>query len=151
MMISAMTSWNYNGGWEREPAEYESLKEKYTSDLIAGLEKFIPQLNDHIEICFSATPLTIAQRTSNTKGAIMGWSYHKERTFSRGNFLQMKSAFTPIPGLLTAGHWTYSPGGSPVAVLTGKLAAEAVLHDVNKRPNTKMKLYENFILRITMM
>ncbi|HPL58409.1 MAG TPA: NAD(P)/FAD-dependent oxidoreductase [Flexilinea sp.] len=138
MMISAMTSWNYNGGWEREPAEYESLKEKYTSDLIAGLEKFIPQLNDHIEICFSATPLTIAQRTSNTKGAIMGWSYHKERTFSRGNFLQMKSSvFTPIPGLLTAGHWTYSPGGSPVAVLTGKLAAEAVLHDVNKKAEHK--------------
>jgi len=28
---------------------------------------------------------------------------------------------------LTAGHWAFSPGGSPVAVLTGKLAAEAVL------------------------
>jgi phytoene dehydrogenase-like protein len=30
-------------------------------------------------------------------------------------------------GLLVAGHWTFSPGGSPIAVLTGKLAAEAVL------------------------
>ena len=68
----------------------------------------------------------------------MGWSYHKERTFSRGNFLQMKSSvFTTIPGLLTAGHWTYSPGGSPVAVLTGKLAAEAVLNDLNKKAEHK--------------
>ena len=68
----------------------------------------------------------------------MGWSYHKERTFSRGNFLQMKSSvFTPIPGLLTAGHWAYSPGGSPVAILTGKLAAEAVLNDLNKKAEHK--------------
>jgi hypothetical protein len=34
---------------------------------------------------------------------------------------------TPIPHLLTAGHWAFSPGGSPTAVLTGKVAAEAVL------------------------
>jgi phytoene dehydrogenase-like protein len=104
------------------------MKETYTHELISSLEKFIPHLTDQIEICFSATPRTIASQTSNNNGAIMGWSFDRRRTFSRGNFLQMRSSvFTPIPRLLTAGHWTYSPGGSPVAVLTGKLAAEAIL------------------------
>ena len=128
MIISAMTSWKYGNGWERGSAEYEQMKETYTHELISSLEKFIPHLTDQIEICFSATPRTIASQTSNNNGAIMGWSFDRRRTFSRGNFLQMRSSvFTPIPRLLTAGHWTYSPGGSPVAVLTGKLAAEAIL------------------------
>jgi len=128
--ISAMTSWKYNGGWEREPAEYEEIKESYARKMITSLEKFIPDLSDHIEVCFAATPRTIAMQTSNSQGAIMGWSYHRKQTFSRGNFLQMRSSVkTPIPRLLAAGHWAYSPGGSPVAVLTGKLAAEAILHD----------------------
>lgn len=133
MIISAMTSWQYGNGWERESTEYKQMKESYTHELIASLEKYIPHLSDHIDICFSATPHTIASRTSNTQGAIMGWSFHRQRTFSRSNFLQMRSSvLTPVPRLLTAGHWAYSPGGSPVAVLTGKLAAEAILHGKDK-------------------
>jgi phytoene dehydrogenase-like protein len=133
IILSAMTSWQYRGGWERNPVEYANLKESITHELIGSLEKFIPRISGHIELCLSATPRTIASLTSNSQGAIMGWSYHRQRTLPRGNFWQMRSSvITPIPRLLTAGHWTYSPGGSPVAVLTGKLAAEAVLNQLKK-------------------
>jgi uncharacterized protein with NAD-binding domain and iron-sulfur cluster len=37
---------------------------------------------------------------------------------------------TPIPNLLTAGHWSFTPGGSPIAVLTGRLVADAVLKNL---------------------
>ncbi|MHC1770166.1 MAG: phytoene desaturase family protein [Flexilinea sp.] len=127
--ISAMTSWQYNGGWERSPADYARLKKDCARQLIGSLERFIPHLSEHIELCITATPRTIKSLTSNTEGAIMGWSYHRQRsTLPRGQFYQMRSSvLTPISHLLTAGHWAFSPGGSPVAVLTGKLAAETVL------------------------
>ncbi|MHB8135393.1 MAG: phytoene desaturase family protein [Anaerolineaceae bacterium] len=126
--ISAMTTWQYNGGWERSPLEYARLKEDCARELIGSLERFIPHLSEHIELCITATPRTIKSLTSNTDGAIMGWSYHRQHTLPRGQFFQMRSSvLTPISHLLTAGHWAFSPGGSPVAVLTGKLSAETVL------------------------
>lgn len=132
--ISAMTSWQYNGGWERSPADYARLKKDCASELIGSLEKFIPHLSEHIELCITATPHTVKSLTSNTEGAIMGWSYHRQHTLPRGQFYQMRSSvLTPISHLLTAGHWAFSPGGSPVAVLTGKLAAETVLMKSSKQ------------------
>ncbi len=134
--ISAMASWQFQGGWEQASAEYAALKERCARDLISALEKQFPGLSEHIELCISATPRTIAALTSNEQGAIMGWSYHRQHTLPRGAFYQMRSAvLTPVPRLLAAGHWAFSPGGSPVAVLTGKLAAEHVL--INNCERTK--------------
>ena len=128
LVVSAMTSWHFDGGWEREPSAYAALKDRCARQMITSLERLIPGLTGHTELCFAATPRTVASLTSNTQGAIMGWSYHRGRGLPRGNFLRMRgSVLTPVPRLLTAGHWAFSPGGSPVAVLTGKLAAEHVL------------------------
>lgn len=103
--ISAMTSWQYNGGWERSPAEYARLKKDYARQLIGSLKRFIPHLSEHIELCITATPRTIKSLTSNTEGAILGWSYHRRSTLPRGQFYQMRSSvLTPISHLLTAGH-----------------------------------------------
>jgi hypothetical protein len=67
-------------------------------------------------------------RTLNDKGAIVGWSYDRNTTWPRGSILQIaKSVRTPIANLLIAGHWAFTPGGSPVAVLTGRLAASTIL------------------------
>lgn len=132
--ISAMASWHFQGGWEQASAEYTALKVRCARDLISALEKQYPGLTDHIEFCISATPRTIAALTSNEQGTIMGWSYHRQHTLPRGAFYQMRSAvLTPVPRLLAAGHWAFSPGGSPVAVLTGKLAAEHVLKNNQSR------------------
>jgi uncharacterized protein with NAD-binding domain and iron-sulfur cluster len=40
---------------------------------------------------------------------------------------------TPIPNLLTAGQWSFSPGGAPTAILTGRLAADYVLKSMDKQ------------------
>jgi hypothetical protein len=37
------------------------------------------------------------------------------------------SVKTPIPCVLQAGKWTYSPSGVPMCILTGKLAAREVI------------------------
>jgi hypothetical protein len=40
---------------------------------------------------------------------------------------------TPEPNQYMAGHWAFSPGGSPVAVMTGKLAANQILKTTGKK------------------
>lgn len=128
LVVSAMTSWQFDGGWEREPSAYAALEQRSAGQLIASLERFIPGLTSRIELRLTATPHTVASVTSNSEGAIMGWSYRRGRGLPSGNFLQMRrSVLTPVPRLLVAGHWAFSPGGSPTAVLTGKVAAEHVL------------------------
>jgi len=95
---------------------------------VASLERLIPGLTDRIEFSFAATPRTVATRTANSEGAIMGWSYRRGRCLARGSLLKMRdTVLTPVPGLLTAGHWSFSPGGLPIAALTGRLAAEHIL------------------------
>jgi hypothetical protein len=81
-----------------------------------------------VEFSLTGTPYSLYTRTLNEKGAIVGWSYDRAVTWSRGSILQIaRSVRTPIANLLMAGHWAFSPGGSPVAVLTGRLAASAIL------------------------
>jgi phytoene dehydrogenase-like protein len=134
LILSCMTHWRYAGGWgaqEGQPEAYERMKERCARGMIGSLERFIPGLSGRIELCVIATPRTLYTRTLNSEGAIMGWSYHREKTLHRGGFLQMPQATgTPIPHLLMAGHWSFSPGGSPVAILTAKLAADRILKDI---------------------
>jgi uncharacterized protein with NAD-binding domain and iron-sulfur cluster len=43
------------------------------------------------------------------------------------------STATPIPDIVQAGHWTYSPSGMPISILTGKLAADRVIKNLKKK------------------
>jgi len=38
-----------------------------------------------------------------------------------------KSIRTPIPDVFQCGQWTFSPAGVPISVMTGKMAADAVI------------------------
>jgi all-trans-retinol 13,14-reductase len=132
MILSAMTRWEYANGWELEndtptPAYYE-LKKRIADEMVHSLESFIPGLSRKVELCITGTPYTIWQHTGNWQGAIMGWSYDQKESYNRVNFLRIpKAVDTPIPGLYNSGHWAFSPGGSPIAVLTAKLAADRIL------------------------
>ena len=44
----------------------------------------------------------------------------------------MNAVKTPIPGVYQAGQWTYSPSGLPIALLTGKIAADQAIKDLKK-------------------
>ncbi|MHC1719401.1 MAG: phytoene desaturase family protein [Clostridiaceae bacterium] len=76
---------------------------------------------------FTSTPLTLEKMTGNSDGAITGWAF-------TNNFMPVenrlprvtKSIFTGLPDVLQAGQWSFSPSGLPIAILTGKLAADEV-------------------------
>ena len=76
---------------------------------------------------FSATPLTIAKTVGTTDGAIIGWAFTNASIPAEHRLPKILNAIrTPIPGILQAGQWTYSPSGLPISILTGKLAADQV-------------------------
>ncbi len=44
-----------------------------------------------------------------------------------------QSVFTPIDTIKQAGQWTFNPAGVSASILTGKLAADAVIKDLKKK------------------
>lgn len=108
---------------------YEDFKVYMAEQIINVLDANIfPGLKDSVIEGFSSSPLTIAEKTGNSDGAITGWAFtnpHIPVTH------RMKKIFsspdTPVPGIWQAGQWSYSPSGLPISVLTGKLAADRVL------------------------
>lgn len=87
-----------------------------------------PALKGKILKGFVSTPLTLEKRTGNTEGAITGWAFTNPFIPAVSKMTQIaKSVVTPLPGVWQAGQWTYSPSGFPISILTGKMAADAVL------------------------
>jgi len=112
-------------------------KQGWTDDFKAHLtEQMIRVLNDSVYPglassvmdSFIATPLTLEQRSGATEGAITGWAFTNEIMPAENRLIKIaNSVKTPLPGVFQAGQWTYSPSGFPIALITGKLAADAIL------------------------
>ena len=111
------------GGW------YEDFKDLCQQEIIRILDGSIyPGIKDKVIHGFVSTPLTLESRTANTQGAITGWSFTNRPLPVENRLLKVFSATqTPIPDIFQAGQWTFSPSGLPIAILTGKLAADQVL------------------------
>jgi len=123
--LQAPASYKYMNKWQTENGKrtkpYKELKQKVGNELIATAEKIIPNLSKHIVVRDEATPLTMERYTLNAEGATTGWGEAFHKGFLSG------SITTPIKNLFTVGHWSFSSGGVPTAMLTGKKAAEAIL------------------------
>lgn len=114
---------------------YEEFKELSEELFIDVLDKSIyPGLKDSVIHRFSATPLTIEKRTANTHGAITGWAFTNDPMPAENRLPKIfSSTATPVPDIVQAGQWTYSPSGLPISILTGKLAADRVISNLKKK------------------
>ena len=86
-----------------------------------------PMLKDKVIERFSFTPLSIENRAGSSEGGLTGWAFHKEMPVINKIQQADRAVLTPIPSVYQAGQWVYSPGGVPMSVLTGKIAADRVL------------------------
>jgi len=113
----------------QEQGWYDDFKDLCQQEIIRVLNGSIyPGIADKVIHAFVSTPLTLESRTANTHGAITGWSFTNHPLPVENRLLKVFSVTkTPIEGVLQAGQWTYSPSGLPIAILTGKLAADQVL------------------------
>lgn len=117
----ALAKWYFDAG------KYEAFKSLCTSTILRVLEQSVFfRLSQRVEFSLCATPLTIERETGNFQGAITGWAFTNFPSPAVGDFQKIaRSVETPVPDVLQCGHWTFSPAGLPVAILTGKLAADA--------------------------
>ncbi len=115
-----------------EAGEYDKFKRFCTDKVIAVLDgTLFHGLEEKILISICATPMTIANRAGTHQGAITGWAFTNPTMPSESRFDKITSSVkTPIPDVVQCGQWTFSPSGVPTCVLTGKLAADAVLKKI---------------------
>ncbi len=108
---------------------YEAFKRLCENHMVDVLDNSIfPGIQAATLHRFSATPLTLEKFTGNTHGAITGWSFTNQPLPAESRLPKILNAVkTPIPDVLQAGQWTYSPSGLPIAILTGKLAADQAI------------------------
>ena len=115
-------------GWYEE---FKSLTETYIINTLNA--SIYPGLKECILHKFSSTPLTMAKVAGNSDGAITGWAFANNPMPAENRLPRiMNSIKTPIPGIVQAGQWTFSPSGFPISILTGKLAADRVTKELGK-------------------
>ena len=114
---------------------YEDLKVFTEDRLIETLDSSIyPGLCKAVCDRFSSTPLSIATAVGSSEGAITGWAFTNP-TMPAVNRMQhvARSVVTGLPDITQAGQWSYSPSGLPIAILTGKLAADKIARELRPR------------------
>jgi all-trans-retinol 13,14-reductase len=111
----------------RDDGWYQEFKMAVEERMIAVLaESIYPMLKDKVLFRFSATPITIANVVNSSEGAIVGWSFETPIPVTNSLLRINDAPKTAIPHVLKAGQWAYSPTGVPTAILTGRLAVDAL-------------------------
>jgi len=105
--------------------ELISEMEQRVIDVIT--DSVYPRLKDKVTGRFSFTPLSYENRTGSSEGAIVGWEFTDDMPVINKIQIADRSVFTPLPSIYQAGQWAYSPAGVPMSILTGKIAADALI------------------------
>jgi phytoene dehydrogenase-like protein len=123
-----LTKFIENKGW------YPQFKEYVERLIINSLDKSVyPGISKAVIDRFSSSPLSIQKLTGNTDGAITGWSFTNHPIPAEYRLPRIASAIkTPLPRVFQAGQWTFSPSGFPIALMTGKMAADKIISNLKK-------------------
>ncbi len=119
----------------REMGWYEDFKTLCETRILNTLDASIyPGIKSAVIHQFSSTPLTMEKLSGNAEGAITGWAFSNHPIPAESRIPRIMNAVkTPIPGVIQAGQWTYSPSGFPISLITGKIAADQVIREVRPR------------------
>ena len=106
---------------------YDEFRERTADYMLDILERTIyPGLIEKVLFRESATPVTLMRMFNTSGGAITGWSLEEKPPVPDSLLGITATVKTAIPHVYKAGQWSYSPSGVPIAILTGKIAANAV-------------------------
>jgi len=113
---------------------YDEFRKLMSDGIIEVLDASIyTGLKAAIIDSFTSTPLTLERIAGSSEGAITGWAFTNDLMPAVSKLPRIASSvLTPIPDTYQAGQWTFSPSGLPIAILTGKLAADRVVRALAK-------------------
>jgi phytoene dehydrogenase-like protein len=109
----------------KEEGKYEDEKRKLADTIHRIICRKIPQAKDNIEVIDIATPLTFERYTG---------AYHGSWMCVTGLGKKMRTypgSIKNVNGLYFAGHRLMMPGGLPVAILSGRKAAQMICRQFN--------------------
>ena len=116
--IAVIDRANYHDYPERGTPEYKQKKQEVSDKLIDKLEKYIPDIRQHIIYQEAATPKTFERYVSVPEGAIY--------VFDQSPKTKRPCFKTPVKGLYLAGASVFPGGGVPSAVISGINAANDI-------------------------
>ncbi|CAO3447104.1 hypothetical protein [Azospirillum argentinense] len=106
--------------WDRSAPDYRARKTREGDAMITAAAAVIPDLERHILHRQDASAATFARYAHTTEGAIYGTD-------------PALPAKSPVPGLLLAGGGVFPGSGVEACVISGRLAAEALVGPVRAR------------------
>ena len=102
--------------------EYKAKKEELAGELTKRIIKEFPELEGRMELLDCWTPLTYNRYCNAYHGSYMGFV-----TTVGNRQMRFKGIVKGVDHLFVAGQWVMSPGGLPIAVISGKFAVQRIL------------------------
>ena len=102
--------------------EYVQKKAELTEEITDRILKEFPELEGRIELLDSWSPMTYNRYCNAYHGSYMGFV-----TTVGNKQMRFKGVVKGIDNLYVAGQWVMSPGGLPIAVISGKFAVQRIL------------------------
>lgn len=102
--------------------QYKAKKQELTSQVTARLIKEFPELEGRIELLDCWTPMTYERWCNAYHGAYMAFV-----TTTGAKQLKVKGELKGLKNFYMAGQWIMSPGGLPIAAISGKFAVQRIL------------------------
>jgi phytoene dehydrogenase-like protein len=126
--VGWQNNWALMNGQRTEP--YRKLKDKVIIDVLASLEKVIPELKDRsiVEVCELGTPHTNERYTGNTNGVALGFNFDGYR-MGAARIGSYYSRLGGVSHLFFIGHQTGYGGGLNVAFGS----ARRVAHEIGRQ------------------
>ena len=106
----------------RSKEEYKQKKMELAEEITKRIVKEFPELEGKIELLDCWSPLTYSRYCNAFHGSYMGFV-----TTVGNKQMRLKGIVRRVNNLFLAGQWIMSPGGLPIAVISGKFAVQRIL------------------------
>jgi phytoene dehydrogenase-like protein len=107
--------------------EYAAKKAELADQITQRIVKEFPELEGKIELLDSWSPLTYNRYCNAYHGSYMGFV-----TTVGNKQMRFKGTIKGVDNLYIAGQWVMSPGGLPIALVSGKFAVQRILKKAGK-------------------
>ena len=107
----------------KDVGNYKEEKQKVADEVIAALNRQIPETEGKVEVVDVATPLTYERYCGNWKGSWM------TEMLPGMKMKAYPAVIKGLDGVYFAGHRLIPPGGLPPAVMSGRIAVQYLCRD----------------------